>query len=208
MPRHAFKLPREVVEAVRRHVINAIEAVTPGRFHQEANYTAALVNRLEGTAYQGPFGSVKFRATVFDDRGPKSAESRLGADFAIIATIADSDRTIEKVILVQAKLGIVEDLDQREVAFLREQIQKMKQLVYAPKVMEIPETNDRRFPRMVSGNNILNDAPYQPMSLENYFVARVTTTLDGCTDRRAVVLAENSSLTKLHVQARIRYVKA
>jgi hypothetical protein len=80
-------------------------------------------------------------------------------------------------------------------------------IVDAPKVMEIPETNDRRYPRMVSGNNILNDDPYKPMSLENYFVARVTTTLDVCTNRRAVDLAEDSSLTKLHVDARVKYVK-
>lgn len=206
MPKHAFKLPPEVVEAVRQHVRNAIGAVAPSRYHQEANYTAALVNRLEGTAYQGPYGSVIFRATVFDDRGRNSAESRLGADFAIIATIADSHRTIEKVILVQAKLGIVADMNQREAAFLREQIRKMKQLVDAPKVMEIPAANDRRYPQMVSGNRILSETSYKPMSLENYFVARVTTTLDGCTDRRVVGLAEDSSLTKLHVDARIKRI--
>ena len=206
MPKHAFKLPPEVVEAVRRHVRNAIDAVAPSRYHQEANYIAALVNRLEGAAYQGPYGSVRFRATVFDDRAQNSAEHRLGADFAIIATIADSHRTIEKVILVQAKLGIVEDMGQREAAFLREQIQKMRQLVDAPKVMEIPEADDRRYPQMVSGNKILSDAPYRPMSLENYFVARVTTTLDGCTNPRVVAMAEDSSLPQLHVDARIKRV--
>jgi hypothetical protein len=42
--------------------------VEPARYRQEANYTAALVNRLEGTAYQGEHGSVVFHSTVFDDR--------------------------------------------------------------------------------------------------------------------------------------------
>ena len=107
---HAFKLPAEVVEAVRGHVRRAIEAVAPSRHHQEANYTAALVNRLEGTAYNGPHGSVEFQATVFDDRGKGSAESLLGADFAIIATITNGPRRINKVILVQAKLGTIEEM--------------------------------------------------------------------------------------------------
>ena len=91
-------------------------------------------------------------------------------------------------------------------ASLRKQIQKMKRFVPAPKVMEIPEAQGRRHPQMVSGNNILSGATYKPMSLENYFVARVTTTLDGCTDSRAIGIAEDSSLTKLHLDARIKSV--
>jgi hypothetical protein len=179
MPRHAFKFPPEVVQAIRRHVTNAIDAVNPDRYHQEANYTAALVNRLEGTAYNGPHGSVTFQATVFDDRGKGSTESRLGADYAIIATVTDGHRTVRKAILVQVKLGKIEDMSQNSLAALHEQILKMKQLVAAPKVMEVPEAHGARHPQMISGNKILAESTYRAMSLENYFVARVTKTWWG-----------------------------
>ena len=70
----------EVIDAVREHVRNAIGRVAPERFSQEANYTAALASQLEGTAYVGEHGSVVFKSTVFDDRGPSSAEHQFGAD--------------------------------------------------------------------------------------------------------------------------------
>jgi hypothetical protein len=204
MPKHAFKFPREVVESVKRHVRRAIEGVEPNRYRQEANYTAALVNRLEGTAYQGEHGSVVFHSTVFDDRGPNSAESRLGADHAITATISDGRSTVQKIILVQAKLGHLTDMDTSESDFLKEQLRKMKHLVEAPKVMEIPEFSGGRYPQIVSGNNFLDDQLYTPMDLPDYFVARVTTTLDGCTDPEVISTVQDSSLTRLHVDARLK----
>jgi hypothetical protein len=204
MPKHAFKFPRQVVESIKQHVRLAIEAVGPNRYRQEANYTAALVNRLEGTAYQGEHGSVVFHSTVFDDRGPKSASSRLGADHAITATISDRMRIVQKAIMVQAKLGHLTDMDERESDFLKEQLGKMKQLVEAPKVMEIPEFGGRRYPQMVSGNNFLDDQPYNPMDLPDYFVARVTTTLDGCTDPEVVSIVQDSSLTQLHIDVKLK----
>src|SRR6266513_5543528 len=108
MPRHTFRFPREVVESIKQHVRQAIDAVEPSRHRQEANYTAALVNRLKGIAYKGEHGEVVFDSTVFDDRGRNSAEHRLGADHAITATISDGARTVRKAILVQAKLGSLE----------------------------------------------------------------------------------------------------
>ena len=204
MPKHAFKFPPEVVEAVRQHVKRAIDAIEPQRYRQEPNYTAALVGRLDGTAYEGPYGAVVFHSTVFDDRARNSAESRLGADHAITATISDGHRTIKKAILVQAKLGDLRDMSQGEAEALSKQIRKMKRLVPAPKVMQIPESGGRRSPQMVSGNNVLDGRSYRPMDLEDYFVARVTTTLDGCTDPYVVEVVQESSLTKLHVSARFK----
>ncbi len=56
MPKHTFKFPHDVVDAIKRHVGNAVAAVEPARYRQEANYTAALVSRLDGTAYEGEYG--------------------------------------------------------------------------------------------------------------------------------------------------------
>jgi hypothetical protein len=203
MPKHVFKFPREVVEAVKQHVRRAIDDLPPERFRQEANYTAALLGRLIGTAYEGPAGKVGFTTTVLDDRGRNAAEHEFGADYAITANISDGAITIEKVILVQAKLGRIEDFQPSRTKALLEQIEKMKAVVPAPKVMEIPEIHGRRVPAMISGNNILAGAPYRPMELSQYFAARITTTLDGCTSPAAIEAVKDSSLTKLRVTARL-----
>ena len=203
MPKHAFKFPFEVVDAVKRHVRNVVESIEPARYRQEANYTSALVSRLDGTAYEGKHGIVVFRSTVFDDRGRGSAESRFGADHAITATISDGTITIRKAILVQAKLGHLKEMNESEADLLKLQIGKMKHLVVAPKVMEIPEYSGRRFPAMISGNNILDGRPYTPMGLPEYFAARVTTTLDGCTNPKIVEAVQESSLSRVDVAAKL-----
>jgi len=204
MPKHAFRFPLEVVSSVKEHVRRAIEAVDPARYRQEANYTAALVSQLEGVAYQGQHGLVAFRSTVFDDRGAGSAESLYGADFAITATVSDGTRTIRKAILVQAKLGYLNDMSAADAARLQSQIEKMKRLVDAPKVMEIPEDSGRRYPSMVSGNNVLYHHPYISMELPDYFTARVTTTLDGATDAGVVEAVQDSSLQRVDVIAKLQ----
>jgi len=203
MPKHAFKFPPEVVAAVKQHVRKAIAAVNPARFHQEANYTSALVSQLQGEVYKGEHGSVTFESTVFDDRGPNSAESRFGADHAITAIISDGHTTIRKAILVQAKLGHIDTMSPSEKDSLKSQIRKMKQLVNAPKVMEISEAANARAPAMISGNQVLGDQPYKPMTLPEYFAARVTTTLDGCTDAEVVAAVQQSSLSRIAVTAKL-----
>ena len=204
MPKHAFRFPPEVVSAVKQHVRRAIEAVDPARYRQEANYIAALVSQLEGVAYEGQHGFVGLRSTVVDDRGAGSAESRYGADFAITATVSDGARTIRKVILVQAKLGYLHNMRAADVADLQSQIEKMKQLVDAPKVMEIPEDSGRRYPSMVSGNNVLYHQPYISMQLPEYLTARVATTLDGATDPNVVDAVQDSSLTRVDLIAKLQ----
>lgn len=203
MPRHAFKFPTAVVEAVRQHVQGAIDGLDPARYAQEPNYTAALLGRLEGCAYHGPFGEVTFANTVFNDRGANSAEHRFGADYAITATISNGRVTVNKAILVQAKLGRIDSLSRSQQAALRDQINKMKKILPAPKVMEIPEANGRRFPAIVSGKRILDGEAYVPMPLADYFVRRVTTTLDGCTDPEVVARVKDSALQQLRVYARV-----
>jgi len=204
MPRHAFKFPREVVAAVKLHVRRAIDAVEPTRYRQEPQYTAALVNRLEGVAYEGKHGSVVFHSTDFDDRSRASAEYRLGADFAITATISDGITNVRKAILVQAKLGEIDGLTEAERASLITQITKMKKHVAAPKVMEIVERDDKRFPKMVSGNKVLAGSRYTPMALPEYFTARVTTTFDGCTDPCLIERVQDSSFPCIVVAAKLQ----
>ena len=105
--------------------------------------------------------------------------------------------------MVQAKLGRIADLPPAQREALQEQIAKMRGLVPAPKVMEIPEMNGQRFPAIISGNRILGNDEYTPMYLPDYFVARITTTLDGCTSPSVVAKVKDSGLPQLHVSARI-----
>jgi hypothetical protein len=160
------------------------------------------LSRLQGVAYDGPGASVVFESTIFDDRGRGSAESRFGADLAITATISDGKTTIRKAILVQAKLGHLDELSRSQIELLKEQIGKMKRLVDAPKVMEIPEEAGIRYPRIISGNRVFHGEPYLPVDLPEYFTNRVTTTLDGCTDHRIVEAVQDSSLPRVHIIAK------
>jgi hypothetical protein len=204
MPKHGFRFPPEVIDAVREHVRNAIRHVAPERFSQEANYTAALASQLEGTAYQGEHGTVVFKSTVFDDRGPSLAERQFGADFAITALISDGSNAVSKAILTQAKLGRIDRLTPGARTELHAQIRRMKRLVDAPKVMEISEYADQRFPSMISGNRILAGEPYTSIALPDYFVTRVTTTLDGATDPTTVEVIQESNLSRAHLIAKLK----
>lgn len=204
MPKHAFKFPAEVAEKIRRHVENAVQATDPRRYNQEPHYVASLITRLEGTAYEGPHGSVRFESTAAKASGPNSAEWQYGADFAITAAITNGIATIEKAILVQAKLADVTELTPNDLRELKTQIRKMRELVAAPKVLDVPTSDLFRDPRMISGNKILAGQPFRALRLSDYFVARVTTTLDGATNQATVLLVKDSPLARVNVFAKIR----
>jgi hypothetical protein len=188
-----------MIAALRLHVERAIQGLDPQRYRQEANYTAALAGRLEGIAYRGEHGFVRIRATVYDDRGRNSTEHQYGADFAITATISDNNNTISKAILIQSKLGAIESLSGRERTFLDDQIRKMRQLVRAPKVMQVLESKGTRFPQIISGNQILEGLPYTAVALPEYFTSRVTTTLDGSTDTNTIARVSRSTISRINL---------
>jgi len=202
MPKHAFKFPREVTSAVKAYVERAIRSIDPCRFEQESQYTTSLITRLEGTAYQGELGFVRFDVTAMNDRGRSSAESIWGTDFALTATVSDGQTTIEKAILMQAKLGLISEMTANKRAKLKEQIQKMRRVTNAPKVMEIPSGGLFRDPRVISGLRILQDHPYRPLRLPEYIASRVTTTLDGTTNTHIVSAVAESSLKQLKITAK------
>lgn len=201
MPRHSFRFSELVREQVKKYVFDKIIKTEPKRYNQESQYTVALIQNLEGIAYEGDEGFVSFRATAFDDRGQNSSESILGADFVITASISDNMTTIRKAILVQAKLGLIEDMSNSELEELEEQIELMKQFTRAPKVMETEDVGERRFPRIISGNKILGDLSYSSFSLEDYIVRRVLTTFDGDTRQPFVEAVQDSKIPELRIKA-------
>ncbi len=182
-------------------MIDRVRQIDPRRYNQESQYTVALIQRLEGIAYEGDEGFVSFKATAFDDRGRLSSESIIGADFAITAKVSDDATTVRKAILVQAKLGLIEELDNRDLESLQDQIEDMKRFTRSPKVLETEDAAGHRYPRIISGNKVLNDESYSSFSLENYIVMRVLTTFDGDTNQDFVDKIQDSTLTQLRIDA-------
>jgi hypothetical protein len=201
MPRHTFRIGVEMRNAVQRYVAAAIARVDPRRYNQEATYVTALAHAMEGVAYDGPDGRVSFTSTVFDDRGPKSAESRLGADIAITAEIEQAANRVRKAILVQAKLGTIADLPNHERQRLRGQVQRMREHTRSPKVMEIPGSDGLRDPKVMSGIRLLQDQVRRSVPLPSYITSRVLTTLDGDTRPAFVNLVQDSRAQRIHVVA-------
>jgi len=202
--RHSFSFPPNIRSAVRDYVRRAVAEVSPERFTQEPAYVAALLARLEGVAYQGPDGSVVFRATNIDSIGRGAAERWSGADFAITADIRRSDLTVIKAILAQAKLGGLEDLSASERGRLVGQVQNMCHLTRSPKVLLIRELDGHREPLVASGRRIMEEARSPALSLPDYFVRRILTTFDGDTRPEFVAGVQESSLKQLRILARVQ----
>lgn len=202
--RHTFKFPKHVQDAVRAYVQRAAAPLDSERFRQEPAYTAALLGRLTGSAYEDDDAFVSFEATSIDCIGRGSAERWSGADFAITATIREGAREIRKAILAQSKLGALEELPSREYDRLVGQVRDMRRLTRSPKVLIVPMVNGRREPRMLSGTRISNHQDTPGQRLQDYFVARVMTTLDGDTRRSFVSAVQDGSLADLRFVAELR----
>ena len=71
--RHTFKFPRHVQEAARAHVRRALFGINEMHFRQEPAYTAALIGRLIGVAYEDDDALVSIQATSVDSIGRGSA---------------------------------------------------------------------------------------------------------------------------------------
>jgi hypothetical protein len=195
-PLHKFEWPSQIQEAIQKHVAEAISRVSPKRYEQEAAYVAALIARLDGVAYEGSAGRVEFIGTVVTDRGPNSAESRWGADFAITASLTQGERTSHKAVLGQAKRGTIKNLSQREQARLEQQCDLMKSTTSSCLILETPHIAledylDTPTVRMLGDEDSMTFADY------------ITDHLIVCThgDRRPdfVIRASNSRLNSLYV---------
>ena len=200
MPRHSFKYSKEFLSALREKIQNAFLGLQPERFGQEPQYTSALLGRLHGIEVQSLYGEyARIEATDIDDRGPGSAESRYGADFAITATVGDSKRKIRKAILVQVKNRPIDDLTPSQEKDLKKQINKMKAVVSSPKVAGIRRSRGSAMLEVSSGNKVISGEEYTKSDFPTYFNQRVITTLDGTTDEKTVEALQESDLRKLDV---------
>jgi hypothetical protein len=125
-------------QAMKRHVASAIERLDPQRYWQEPAYVAALLARLDGIVYSGPAGRIELQSTIVADRGPHSAESRWGADFAIIGIFDSSRGHVEKGVLGQAKKGSLLELSSDASGSFLRQCQKMSEATDSIVGLEVP----------------------------------------------------------------------
>lgn len=187
---------RAINSIIRSHVAAAISRVDPSRYQQEPAYVNAVLARLDGLVYRGAHGEVEIKSTVVDDRGPGSAESKYGADFAITATIAGGGARVAKAIIGQAKKGRIEDLSRSQSERLQRQVGKMSQHTDQHVVLEVPE---------VSGSSPRIRIPYQggvgrykyPIALEDYLTSHLLACLHGDRREAFVEAVQDSSLSRL-----------
>ena len=200
--RHAFRFPEHTRRAVKKHIEKAISGTDMKSYLQEPAYTTALARSLEGIVYHGKDGSVKIKSTIVNAQGRGAAEKWSGADLAITASISEGSQGITKAILIQSKIGRIDELSPSRKKTLKDQVQKMRNHTRSPKVMEIPVENGQRRPKIISGQKILANESYRSYELSDYFVNRILTTFDGDTRRNFVNAIQESELTQLKLIAR------
>lgn len=199
--RKYYKWHPDVRDAVRGFVRKALGRVELNRYKQEPTLVVAMLSRLDGIAYEGKYGKVKFRPTIATDRARGSAESKWGADFALTTILEQNGRQSRKAILVQSKLGQINRLSRKEKDRLLDQISKMKTATSAPKVMEISKKHGK-LPVIYSGNKIFSGEKYSGFEFDGYIIRYVLTCIDGDIRPEFVSAVQDSSLSRLQVIAR------
>jgi hypothetical protein len=132
------RIPPAARRALRRRILSAVSRLDPLRYSQEPSYVAALFARLDDVVYRGHGLTIELQSTIVDDRGRGSAESKWGADFAIVARIRASHEDTEKGALGQAKKGSLVDLPPSDAERFREQIVNMGRATQAMLGLEVP----------------------------------------------------------------------
>ncbi len=200
--RHAFRFPENIRRALKKHIEEAISGTDMKSYHQEPAYIAALARSLEGIVYDGKNGHIEIKSTIVNAQGRGAAEKWSGADLAITASISEGSQGIRKAVLIQSKIGSIEDLSPSSTKMLKNQIKKMRNHTRSPKVMEIPVENGQRRPKIISGQRILGNEPYRSYELSDYFTNRILTTFDGDTRKDFVDAVQESQLTQLKLIVR------
>lgn len=191
----------EVKIVVRKYIENAFSSIDPKRFAQEPAYVAALMAKLDGLVWsdeeEGAF--VIFRTTIVNDRGPKSAESRFGADFAITLDLQNDEDHITKATIGQAKLGSKDKLTTSELKNLKKQCQKMS--IRTPDFLVLETPNKLGVCPMVrlSSNNNGLSLSEDLIRLDDYLIDYLIACLHGDTRSEFVSAVQESSLPGLEV---------
>jgi hypothetical protein len=193
---------KTIKNIIKTHVVQAVSRVDPTRYRQEAAYVNAVLGRLDGLVYKGACGEIEIKSTVVDDRGPGSAESKYGADFAVTVVLSSGKSTVEKAIIGQAKRGRIEELPANESERLLSQVDKMRKHTDQSVVLEVPELlgNSPRI-RLPYVRNVGKFKP--PVLLEDYITSQLIACLHGDRRKNFVDAVQDSTLSRLSLIIRI-----
>lgn len=189
----------EIERRVKQYFSDACSRLDRVRYAQESAYVDALIGRLDGVLDFGEGnGSIEFTPTVVADRGPGSAESLYGADFAIVFKSQNVEEPIRKAILSQAKNDNVDWMPKEEVMRLREQCRKISLFTNDYIVLEAPKMAGT-VPTIRLGTPSTNAWGKTRMGLDEYFLELVLSCKHG--DRRPDFIrgVANSKLSGLTV---------
>ena len=200
-----------VRRAMKRHVARAQGRLDPTRFAQEPAYVAALLARLDGVVYEGKAGRVEFFSTIVADRGPNSAESRFGADFAIAAHLSQPGSEVRKAVLGQAKKGALDQLRTEERQRFQLQVHRMAAVTSAIVGLEVPRaTGDQLIVRVVDVVSVPTDTAEvnlglmrigPPRDLADYLTRGIMRCSHGDARDDFVGAVSSSDLSRLQIVA-------
>lgn len=137
-----MRIPSAAKRAIRSHVDRAVSRLNPARYHQEPAYVGALFAKLDDVVFRGKELEIEILSTIVNDRGPGSAESIWGADFAVVAVLTTPGFVRKKAVLGQAKRGTLSRLTATDERRFVKQVRMMGQATWAIAGLEVPETAD------------------------------------------------------------------
>lgn len=186
--------------ALRQYVDNVM-AISADSYKQEPDFVAALLGRLEGTAWESDDGSasIKFLPAVVSSRGANSAEKRFGADFALTMIRTHDTNSVRKAVLGQAKRGDSSRLGSTvQHRNLQDQCNKMASHTEHFLLMETPNGSPLKIRKgRIEKRSI---AFGQPMNLSEYLINELVACHHG--DKRGPFIraVQSSDLPGLNVQ--------
>ncbi|MGE4182763.1 MAG: hypothetical protein AB7J34_23300 [Limisphaerales bacterium] len=117
---------RDAAQRIAGAIDHSVEALAQGRVEHEPAMTDRMLGAIEESLVDYQNRGLRWTAKTLTDRGRGSQESKYGADFLGVLSIALPDFTVSKGFLAQAKL--VRGNSSGEVKELKRQCEKMLDL--------------------------------------------------------------------------------
>lgn len=172
-------IDEEIRIIVKEYFRRACENLDRRRYLQESAYVDAFIARLDGKLYVGKDnGSIQFTPTIVADRGAGSAESKYGADFAIVFHSEAVERPINKAVISQAKNGSVDDLSKSEKSRLADQCKKMARITNSYIILEAPNISGA-MPTVKIGDPQTGLWQEDSIDFDDYFLEQILSCMHG-----------------------------
>ena len=121
-----YQAVRGAAKRIADAMNHTVKAIGEGRIEQEPAVTDRMLGAIEESLRKYSKKGISWSAKTLTDRGPRSQESKYGADFMGVLNIALPEFNVSKGFLAQAKL--VRDDSSGDVRILKSQCEKMLKL--------------------------------------------------------------------------------